>query len=92
MDQSVEPATSPASGWPAHHDAAVAALRTAVDDGVDVGEFIATALARLAAERGSSASLFNRPGSWEAGLVRQLVSGTVGGPGDEDFSAYRSQQ
>lgn len=61
----------------------LAALRTAHARSEDIGETIARALARLAAELGSSfAVLANRPGSWEASSVRELLRGTVG-PGDE---------
>lgn len=48
-------------------------------EGQDVGEFLARALARLAVELGGSeAVIANRPGSWEAALVRDLLTGTVG--------------
>lgn len=80
----------PTQPLPAHHDAALAAFRTAVAGGEDIGEVIAIALARLAVELGSSAALFNRPGSWECSIVRMLISGTVGAD-DEGLDAYRSQ-
>jgi hypothetical protein len=57
----------------------LAALRTADAKGEDVAETVARALARLAAELGSShAVLANRPGSWEAAWVAMLLHGTVG--------------
>lgn len=69
---------SPAD-MPGHDRALLAALRTAHAAGEDVAETIARALARLAAELGSSfAVLANRPGSWEAAHVRALLAGTVG--------------
>jgi hypothetical protein len=67
---------------------ALAALRSAHAAGEDIGEFLAQALARLAAELGSSAALLeNRPGSWEASFVAALLSGTVG-PDDEHLDAF----
>jgi hypothetical protein len=55
------------------------ALRAAHAAGEGIGETVARACARLAAELGrTEAVLSNRPGSWEAGLVRDLLSGTVG--------------
>ena len=70
----------PAAG---HVHQAIAAFRTAIADGEDIGEFIATALALLAAEIGGpGAVIANRPGSWEAAHVAALLSGTVG-PEDE---------
>jgi hypothetical protein len=67
----------------------LAALCTAHTAGEDVGETIAHALARLAAQLGGSdAVLASRPGSWEAAAVRRLLTGTVG-EGDEHLGAYR---
>jgi hypothetical protein len=64
---------------PGYARMALAALRSAHAAGEDIGEFLAQALARLAAELGSSADVVsNRPGSWESGLVAALLSGTVG--------------
>jgi len=67
---------TPMSG---HDYQILAGLRTAHAAHEDVGETVARALAHLAAELGSGAAVLrNRPGSWEAGLVRQLLAGTVG--------------
>ncbi len=66
----------------------LATLRTAHAAHEDVGETIARALARLAAELGGSAAVIaNRPGSWEAGLAADLLSGTVG-PDDEGLPVF----
>ncbi|HEY1621762.1 MAG TPA: hypothetical protein VGG25_29345 [Streptosporangiaceae bacterium] len=66
-----------------HVHQAIAAFRTAIADGEDIGEFIATTLAVLAAEiGGSGAVIANRPGSWEAAHVAALLSGTVGPDGE----------
>jgi hypothetical protein len=67
-------------------DAAIlGALAAAHAGGQDIGEFTCRALARLAAGLGSSAAVTaNRPGSWEAGLVRQMLASTVG-EDDEDL-------
>jgi hypothetical protein len=74
-----------------HHYAALAAFRTAVASGEDIGEFIAHTLARLAADFGGTVAVIaNRPGSWEASLVAELLSGTVG-PGDENLDMYRAE-
>jgi hypothetical protein len=56
------------------------ALRSAHAAGEDVAETIARALARLAAELGGTWQVLrNRPGSWEAAHVAELLRGTVGG-------------
>lgn len=56
--------------------------------GVDVGEFVAGALATAAASVGSTQELLaNRPGSWEASLASRLLTGTVGGA-DEDLEVF----
>jgi hypothetical protein len=66
-----------------HDYALLGAIRTAHAAGEDVAETIARALARLAAELGGSSEVLrNRPGSWEASSVRELLRGTVG-PDDE---------
>jgi hypothetical protein len=73
------------SGWDYQ---LLAGLRTAHAAREDIGETIARALARLAAELGGSRQvLTNRPGSWEASAVRELMRGTVG-PDDEAIDAY----
>lgn len=73
-----------------HCHAALAAFRTAVASGDDIGEFTALTLARLAADlSGTVAVTANRPGSWEAALVAELLSGTIG-PDDENLGAYRT--
>jgi hypothetical protein len=59
-------------------------------EGQDVGEFLGRALARLAVELGGSeAVIANRPGSWEAALVEQLLTGTVGAY-DEHLRQFRT--
>jgi hypothetical protein len=68
---------------------AAAVIAAALADGVDVAEFVANALCRVAAaEGGIEEVLRNRPGSWEAGHVRNLMEGTVG-PNGEDLHSYR---
>jgi hypothetical protein len=72
-----------------HTTAAVDAVLTAHAQGADVGEFIADVLARAAARLGSSEALLaNRPGSWEAAAVAELLRGTVGHD-DEELARYR---
>jgi hypothetical protein len=76
---------APMSG---HDFALLAALRTSHAAGEDVAETIARALARLAAGLGGSRQVLrNRPGSWEASAVRQLLAGTVG-EDDSHLPAY----
>jgi hypothetical protein len=73
-----------------HAYAALSAFRTAVASGEDIGEFIAHALARLAADLGGTVSVIaNRPGSWEASLVAEPLLGTVG-PCGEHLDAHRT--
>jgi malonyl CoA-acyl carrier protein transacylase len=75
-----------------HSYGALSAFRTAVASGEDIGEFIALTLTRLAAEVGGTSKVIaNRPGSWEASHVADLLSGTVG-PDDENLGAYRTTQ
>jgi len=76
------------AGHPGHTFAAVAALATAQSREHDFAGWLASVLCTVAARAGSSAALVTgRPGSWEAGLVLQLVQGTVG-PADEDLARY----
>jgi hypothetical protein len=73
-----------------HDHQLLTALRTAHTAGEDVAETIARALARLAYELGGSPQVIAaRPGSWEAAVIEQLLSGTVG-PADENLGAYRT--
>ncbi|WP_088284753.1 hypothetical protein [Kineosporia sp. A_224] len=52
---------------------------TASSEPIDFADFLASVLAGVAANVGSMDRLVaGRPGSWEAGLVAQLVTGTVG--------------
>lgn len=45
----------------------------------DFADWLATVLAQVASELGSSDAITaGRPGSWEADLVQQLINGTVG--------------
>ena len=68
---------------PAYTRQAVKAAARAVDAEHDFAGWLADVLARVAAIKGSSDALTaGRPGSWEAGLVEQLLAGTVG-YGDE---------
>jgi hypothetical protein len=68
--------------------AAVSAVLEAHHCGQDVGEFTARVLAAAAAEVGGSEELLsNRPGSWEADLVRRLLRATVG-ESDEHLGDY----
>jgi hypothetical protein len=63
--------------------AAVAAMTRAVDEERDFAEWVAIALARVAAHAGGIDKLTaGRPGSWEAGHVDRLVRGTVGDDAD----------
>jgi hypothetical protein len=72
-----------ASGADYTKDARRAVLH-AVRDEHDFGGWLASVLASVAAELGSTFALTaGRPGSWEADLVRQLVKGTVGW--DDDY-------
>lgn len=80
--------------WAQTHSHAVAVLTTACrlryarthSDGttassepIDFADFLASVLAGVTANVGSTDRLVaGRPGSWEAGLVAQLVTGTVG--------------
>ncbi|MHB8694212.1 MAG: hypothetical protein ACYDHH_23475 [Solirubrobacteraceae bacterium] len=60
------------------------AVLHAVQDEHDFGGWLASVLASVAAELGSTFALTaGRPGSWEADLVQQLVKGTVGW--DDDY-------
>jgi hypothetical protein len=59
-------------------DAHRAVLR-AVHDQHDLGGWLAGVLAHVSADLGSTSALTaGRPSSWEAELVQQLVTGTVG--------------
>jgi hypothetical protein len=67
----------------------IAAITKAAREQHDFAGWLAGILACAAARLGSSAALtVGRPGSWEAGLVDQLVQGTVG-PADEHLGQYR---
>jgi hypothetical protein len=58
--------------------AATATLEAARNEH-DFGGWLASVLARTAADLGSTDALTaGRPGSWEADLVQRLVKGTVG--------------
>lgn len=68
---------------------AAAAITDALDDGVDVAEFLANALCTVAAKEGGIEEVLrNRSGSWEAGHIRSLMEGTVG-PDGEGLAMYR---
>jgi hypothetical protein len=70
-----------------HHGRLVELIRAAHGDGVEITGWIAGALGDVAqALPGGAASLLaRRPGSWEADLVRRLVNGTIGWPGDRPW-------
>jgi hypothetical protein len=56
--------------------------------GYDIAEWLAAALALAASRLGSTEALLaNRPGSWEAASLRQLLAGTAG-EADEYLTAY----
>ncbi|MFE4574627.1 hypothetical protein [Streptomyces chartreusis] len=68
------------------------AIAEALDNGVDVAEFVAHALCRVAADEGGIEEVLrNRSGSWEAGHVRSLMEGTVG-PDGEGLEMYRDDE
>ncbi|MFG2999755.1 hypothetical protein [Streptomyces sp. NPDC048340] len=70
---------------------AVNAISEALEEGRDVAEFLATALAHVAAaEGGVEEVLRNRPGSWEATHIRGLLHGTVGHD-EEALTHYREE-
>jgi hypothetical protein len=65
------------------------AITTALQEGCDVGEFLANALCYVAAAEGGIAEVLrNRPGSGEAETARRLMAGTAGEDG-EYLSSYR---
>ncbi len=67
----------------ANTDRAVEALLRAARTEHDFAGWLAQVLARVAGQLGSADELtIGRPGSWEAALVDQLVSGTVGYDGE----------
>lgn len=67
---------------------ALTALSEAVDAEHDFPAWMAGALARVAAAKGSSYALIRgRAGSWEASLVSQLVCGLTGWD-DADLGLY----
>jgi hypothetical protein len=68
---------------------AIDVISSALESGVDVAAFLATALCAIAArEGGVEEVLRNRPGSWEAMHIRGLMEGTVG-PYGEELGRYR---
>jgi hypothetical protein len=76
---------------PTYTDRATIAILDAVRAEHDFGGWLASVLATAAAELGSSTALIaGRPGSWEAGLVEQLVRGTVGW--DDDYLANYAKE
>jgi hypothetical protein len=78
------------TGLPDHTVAAIAALLDGHGAEGDFAGWLAGVLARMAASLGSSAALIaGRTGSWEAGLVDQLVKGTVGHD-DADLRYWRA--
>jgi hypothetical protein len=68
--------------------AAAELILTAHATGHDIAEWLAVALAQAAARLGSTEALLaNRPGSWEAASLRQLLAGTAG-EADEYLTDY----
>lgn len=63
-----------------HHQRLVETIRAAHADGCEIAGLLAAALGEVAAGLpGKAGSLLEqRPGSWEADLVRRLVNGTIG--------------
>lgn len=103
---SVGPANPPRSDADAFEDefrhlwgAVVTALTAAVrlnhptDGPVDFADFLASALASVAANVGSLDRLIaGRPGSWESAILTQLVSGSVGhDPSIEELARWRTE-
>jgi hypothetical protein len=75
---------------PDYTTAAVDVLAAAHQAEHDFAGWLADVLARLAARLGSSAAVVEgRSGSWEAGLVLQLLHGTVG-ENDDILAGYRT--
>lgn len=73
--------TSETTAAPA--SAPVRALQAELDAGRDLGEVVAHWLCQVAACAGGVDEVTrNRPGSWEAALIRSLVAGTVGENGE----------
>lgn len=68
---------------------AVAAIKLAVEHEHSFPEWLAHTLARAVADHpsGTYALIAGRPGSWEAALVEQLMTGTVGA-GDEHLTDH----
>jgi hypothetical protein len=66
-----------------HHEALVEVLQAAHRDGVEMAGLVAEALGEVARSLpgDTEALLAQRPGSWEADLIRRLVNGTIGWPG-----------
>jgi hypothetical protein len=76
---------------PVDDRAVVEQMVAAAASGMDFAGWLAGALARAAARLGSTEALLaGRPGSWEAGLVRQILAGTVG-EDDEYLAQYRER-
>jgi hypothetical protein len=76
---------------PTYTDRATIAILDAVRAEHDFGGWLASVLATAAAElRSSTALIAGRPDSWEAGLVEQLVRGTVGW--DDDYLANYAKE
>jgi hypothetical protein len=60
-------------------DEAAGLFHEVLDSGADFAGWLAAVLGQLSAERGGVwAVLAARPGSWEAALVRDLITGTTG--------------
>jgi hypothetical protein len=75
---------------PSYTDRAIDAVTGAVEAEHDFGGWRAGVLASAAAAHGSSTALTaQRPGSWEADLIQQLVKREVGWD-DEHLWTYRS--
>lgn len=90
MTDNTAPDLSPGADVPEASRLVSQAVLVAHAAGRDVAEFVAMACARAAATLdGVEVLLGNRPGSWEASALRDLLLGTVGH--DEAYLADHHQ-
>lgn len=66
-----------------YNERLIALVREAHRDRVEIAGWLGECLGQVAEELPQKADglLARRLGSWEAGLVRQLINGTIGWPG-----------
>lgn len=69
-----------------YHQQLVELVRAANRDKIEIADWLAQGLAEVADELPEKAEslLARRVASWEAGLVRELINGTIGWPEDLD--------